>query len=66
MRIVTIKVPEELLERIDEYIKKNPGISSRSELFRKAVQEYLMKQEQETIIQKQYNYQEEILVILDG
>ena len=39
-RVVTFKLPEELLQKIDEATKTN-GFDSRSELIRKALGEYL-------------------------
>ena len=39
-RVVTFKLPEEFLQKIDEAAKAN-GFDSRSELIRKALEEYL-------------------------
>mgnify|MGYP001770654766 CR=1 FL=1 len=39
-RVVTFKIPEEFLQKIDEAAKDN-GFDSRSELIRKALEEYL-------------------------
>ena len=40
LRVVTFKLPEEFLQKIDE-VAKDSGFESRSDLIRKALEEYL-------------------------
>lgn len=61
MRIVTIKLPEDLLEKIDKALMFL-GFAHRSELIRTAIVEYLLRHNS-LFEEKELEWREEIVVI---
>jgi len=43
MKMITVKLPEEVIEKIDKLVRKEKQFASRSELIRFAVLEFLKR-----------------------
>ena len=62
MKMVCVKMPEEMVEQIDEYLDKHPEFSGRSEVVRAAIREYLMKHAKQP--QQDTSFYEETVVVI--